>query len=832
MRLGLRILPEHGWPRGHCQPQSRARWRLPGAATTWRRKLTRRTPIRGSGKVDRGEFLEHQRQSGVLTLVHPSKSARSGAAALLAAAAFLACSEQDQAAAPVGDSNATLTDASQGAGDAPSPPLAGPDADVFAQADATDATAKADTSLAPGSCLESADCDGKLLACQVWLCKANLCEAIPVALGSPCVDGHLCTVGDTCTGPLSCAGEPKACGDGNECTQDKCAAKDGSCYSLPNFGDCDDGNACTAATACTSGQCGGGVAVDCSDGNPCTADACSPAAGCVHTPVNAPCSDVCYPAAVCAAGDCQLGAALSCDDGNSCTTDTCAVPGGCVHSDSPLPCGIGLCATGICTAGQCQTGPALWAADLPTVNLGDVVNLRVDSSGRARVWATVNTPQAMVFAVDRLGKLAAKWPIGCADVLDLPGGSTVCVATEWQKTNANSESAVVSWRSVEASPYSAPLKKWPLTAQYGAAFMAVFSAGALQTSPGVWLMGWVATDAPSLLEGYCPSSDQSCGKWNALWVIRSDNGVYETITLPKGQNGTKSIGGGATADGGLIVGAYQSGHTTVARFSAGGKVQWLTKIPSLDFHERLVQLANGTIGVIGGQGKSAWLLGSGAEFASAKLFDPYPGYGSAIALAATEDAGFFVARHTAPGVTELRRYDAGRNLLWHRTLVAAEFGYTGQLGVAALASGDSGSVYLVGVRQAPVVKPGSWMSVPWMARLDAFGHGSCAAAGLCAGLQVASCKDGNVCTLDACDPPTGCTWTGHDAACSTGQPCKSAEVCVNGGCSGGAPLACDDGDLCTADSCVPANGCSHTPLAELAPCGSWGVCKGGKCSKP
>lgn len=732
----------------------------------------------------------------------------------------------------MGDSNATQADVSQGAGDASSPPLAEPDTDAFAQADATDATAQADTALAPGACVEPSDCDGKLLACQVWICKASQCEAIPAALGSPCVDGHLCTVGDTCTGPLSCTGEPKVCGDGNECTQDKCAAKDGSCYSLPSFGDCDDGNACTAATACSAGQCGGGAAVDCSDGNPCTADACSPTSGCVHTPVDATCSDVCYPAAVCAAGQCLLGAALACDDGNSCTTDTCVAPSGCAHSDSPLPCGTGPCVTGICTAGQCQTGPALWAIDLPTANLGSIVNLRVDSGGRARLWSTFNAPQATVFAVDRLGKLAAKWPKTCSDVLDLPSGATVCVEAEWQKTKPNSESAVVNWRSVDASPYSAPLETWPLTAQYGAVFMAIFPAGALQTSPGVWLMGWVATDAPSMEEGYCPSSDQNCGKWNALWVIRSDHGVYETITLPKGQNGTKSIGGGPTADGGLIVGAYQYWQTSIARFSVDGKVQWMTAIPSLDFDERLVQLANGTIGVVGGQGKSEWLLGSGAKFASAKLFDPYPSYGGPVALAPAEDAGFFVARQIAPGVTELRRYDAGRNLVWHRTLVPAEFGYTGPLGVAALASGDSGSLLLAGNRKAQIGPKGSWIPVPWMARLDAFGHGSCAAAGLCAGLQVANCKDGNVCTLDACDPPSGCTWTAHEAACSTGQPCKSAEVCVNGGCSGGAPLACDDGDYCTADSCVPATGCSHTPLAELAPCGPWGVCKSGKCSKP
>jgi hypothetical protein len=48
-----------------------------------------------------------------------------------------------------------------------------------------------------------------------------------------------------------------------------------------------------------------------------------------------------------------------------------------------------------------------------------------------------------------------------------------------------------------------------------------------------------------------------------------------------------------------------------------------------------------------------------------------------------------------------------------------------------------------------------------------------------------SCDDGNACTVDSCDPQSGCQT---------------------------APLSCDDGDVCTQDACDPATGCTTTPL--------------------
>lgn len=49
-----------------------------------------------------------------------------------------------------------------------------------------------------------------------------------------------------------------------------------------------------------------------------------------------------------------------------------------------------------------------------------------------------------------------------------------------------------------------------------------------------------------------------------------------------------------------------------------------------------------------------------------------------------------------------------------------------------------------------------------------------------------------------------------DPAVDDGNACTTGETCSGGICIGGAPLDCDDGNVCTDDSCHPAMGCEHT----------------------
>lgn len=78
------------------------------------------------------------------------------------------------------------------------------------------------------------------------------------------------------------------------------------------------------------------------------------------------------------------------------------------------------------------------------------------------------------------------------------------------------------------------------------------------------------------------------------------------------------------------------------------------------------------------------------------------------------------------------------------------------------------------------------------------------------------CEDGDLCSIDACDPDTG--------ACQHApQVCSDTDRCTvdscdpaNGQCQY-TPLGCDDGMLCTTDLCDPIDGCLHLPVVPLEP---------------
>ena len=118
----------------------------------------------------------------------------------------------------------------------------------------------------------------------------------------------------------------------------------------------------------------------------------------------------------------------------------------------------------------------------------------------------------------------------------------------------------------------------------------------------------------------------------------------------------------------------------------------------------------------------------------------------------------------------------------------------------------------------------------------------CGAGGYCTNSPIADCclvngqcDDGTTLTMDICaqntcvfsftDPPTDC-----DSAddCAESGPCVEAS-CVGGLCSntvldGGSCCidspACDDGDICTVDTCTDF-ACAHSPLAGFVPHQAW-----------
>ena len=111
--------------------------------------------------------------------------------------------------------------------------------------------------------------------------------------------------------------------------------------------------------------------------------------------------------------------------------------------------------------------------------------------------------------------------------------------------------------------------------------------------------------------------------------------------------------------------------------------------------------------------------------------------------------------------------------------------------------------------------------------------GESCVAGECLPTQPAQCDDGNPCTDDWCEPTGGCINTPNNASCSDDDLCTLGDECQNGECSGGQPLACDDKNPCTNDSCNKLLGCVHSNSSEQCddsdPCSLVDQCVGGTC---
>ncbi len=103
--------------------------------------------------------------------------------------------------------------------------------------------------------------------------------------------------------------------------------------------------------------------------------------------------------------------------------------------------------------------------------------------------------------------------------------------------------------------------------------------------------------------------------------------------------------------------------------------------------------------------------------------------------------------------------------------------------------------------------------------------------GICFGAGGGECDDANECTIDECDPDSGCLHLpGPDGVqCDDADICTNEEVCEAGQCVGQAEYDCNDDNICTDDSCDPVDGCLFTP--NSLPCPE-GMCKNGECLEP
>lgn len=92
------------------------------------------------------------------------------------------------------------------------------------------------------------------------------------------------------------------------------------------------------------------------------------------------------------------------------------------------------------------------------------------------------------------------------------------------------------------------------------------------------------------------------------------------------------------------------------------------------------------------------------------------------------------------------------------------------------------------------------------------------------------CNDSDVCTFDTCIPATGmCHTQAIAGCCNDAGDCNDADACTTDSCAvdhtcSHTAIVCDDANACTDDSCVPASGCGHTPVVGCQLCASPATC--------
>ena len=105
--------------------------------------------------------------------------------------------------------------------------------------------------------------------------------------------------------------------------------------------------------------------------------------------------------------------------------------------------------------------------------------------------------------------------------------------------------------------------------------------------------------------------------------------------------------------------------------------------------------------------------------------------------------------------------------------------------------------------------------------------------GQCLGGAGANCNDGLPCTLDLCDPESGCFHENAQGDCDDGNPCTTGDSCLDGVCQAELLVDCDDGNACTKDQCLMDGQCANSPVAGACsdgdPCTVNDWCDAGQC---
>ena len=727
-------------------------------------------------------------------------------------------------------------------------------------------------SVEPPECAHDADCNGAAPgACTVGRCEAGACVAEPAADGLACDDLNACTEGDACeagacspganvclcaidvdcdqyddgdecSGTLICvnggcvveAGTAVSCPPSLGCIASQCNPLTGTCEitSLPDGAACDDANACTLGETCVQGSCGDGAPVQCEPNGPCQTVGCDPSVGCVGTPL--PDGNLCSDGNPCTDGDgCQGGACVSGPNTCACAVDDDCAPFQLDKCAAPLVCVADLCESSAgpgvlceqpdnpCYVATCQSGTGECVA--AALADGDSCETAVACSAGASCEGTVCVPLA--------GSCDDGNPctVGTCDVL---GG---CAQSPTEGPCDDGDPCTSDAVCMDGACTGQTLL-CECQDDQGCA------GGAFDPCLGLW----------TCASGYCelePDTAITCDSVSpppcAIAVCEAGSG---TCALVAQQDGAPCDDGnpctkGAVCEAGVCAGGVpepcqDDNPCTNDSCAPGVGCKHAFNAAPCDDGNACTQSDTCIDGAC---------FGGAAVKCTSSSPCQVPACDAAVGcytLAA--DDGGACDDGSACTADDACLAGACTGASQCDCLGDADCPDDGDPCTGVDACVDGLCVPAPG--SAPVCEPSSDCvssvcepatgACVQQAMEDGaacaqvapckLGPGQCL-AGACVGVDIV-CDDGLVCTTDTCDPQTGLcesTPVADMVTCADGDPCSTADACVGGFCVGtGPPLACDDEDTCTVDVCVPGEGCSFTPdgCDDADPC-TVDVCK-------
>ena len=687
------------------------------------------------------------------------------------------------------------------------------------------------------------------------------CAYTPLT-GDECKDGDICTVADHCEDGV-CLGTPVLCNDQNPCTDDGCA-ENGGCVFEANTAACDDEDPCTVADTCKDEECHG-VAVDCDcladedclaleDGDlcngllycdtsklphlckvaedtvvacpepegidaPCVAATCNPDTGeCGFEPSHEgfACEDgdECTIGDKCVLGACGSGAGVNCNDGNDCTDESCDPDTGCVYSPNLDPCQDGdVCTVGdACAEGDCVSGIPLDCDDGNGCTT-DSCDPDIGCAHESNHLACDDGNDCTLSDQCSEGSCVGGPPPECDD-------GNVCT-TDWCDPDVG---CVQSFNEVPCDDLNAcTIADSCDGGQCVAGDVLDCNNGNVCTDD--WCDPDIGCQHDNNVElcddnNTCTTGD-TCVDGVCTGVgakdCDDDNPCTKDVCLPEGGCDYQNIAGFCDDGDACSVndfcegGACQGGDALDC--DDGNECTSNECLDGLCINEPSVGGCDDgnecTEGDYCSQGEcdhEGLKDCDDQNICTTDSCDPDLGCKYAVNTNPCDDGDVCTTNDKCGGGW----CASGPEMNCNDGNVCTDDSCHPQNGCENINN-------TVACNDSNVCTTGD----------------QCA-GGACVGGPAPNCDNGNVCTNDSCDPDLGCVHLSNNAGCNDGNECTTGDQCSAGSCVGGAPPNCDDGNICTDDSCNVLTGCQNAnnlgPCSDGNACTANDTCAGGVCA--